>query len=349
MSAWAGPTFQFVAERRAGSGAAIQSATEPVLVRGALTSWPAWSKWSFETLARLRRADGSAVHCRFQDGLVEQGATRPLPVLPVAPYLAQLGSDAQRPLSPDAGLLPQSRRRALGTADRFSLEWARLGRIERGRRYLADWPILREFPELRRDFATTALWSGRRWTWEYVFIGPADTVTGLHQDIHDNWFCQLRGTKEVLLFARDQSPRLFVSRKYNHGSVLSEIDLLHLDGQPSHAAELGRAHGLYARVEAGDALYIPKFTWHAVVALAPSISLGVFGLTAWEVLTAGAWSELKLLLHRARLFRWRNCICHESPADSRSARRAGDDEPSFMRASWSGDTHGAKESRGGGP
>lgn len=349
MSAWAGPTFQFVAERRAGSGAAIESAREPVLVRGALTSWPAWSKWSFESLARLRRTDGSPVRCRFQEGLVEQGATRPLPVLPVAPYLEQLGSDAQQPLSSDAGLLAESRRRALGAADRFSLDWTHLGRIERGRRYLADWPILREFPELRRDFTTAALWSKGRWTWEYVFIGPADTVTGLHQDIHDNWFCQLRGTKEVLLFARDQSPRLFVSRKYNHGSILSEIDLLHLDRDSARAAEFGGARGLYARVEAGDALYIPKFTWHAVVALAPSISLGVFGLTAWEALTAGAWSELKLLLHRARLFRWRNCICHESPASSRPVDGANDDESSFMRASWSRDTQGATESRGGGP
>jgi lysine-specific demethylase 8 len=46
------------------------------------------------------------------------------------------------------------------------------------------------------------------------------------------------------------------------------------------------------------------------VALEPSISLAVFGLTALEVATAGAWAELKNLLHKLRLYRWRNCVCH---------------------------------------
>jgi len=48
------------------------------------------------------------------------------------------------------------------------------------------------------------------------------------------------------------------------------------------------------------------------VALEPSISLAVFGLTALEVITAGAWAEFKHLLHRLRLYRWRNCICHDA-------------------------------------
>jgi cupin-like protein len=325
MTPWVGPSFQFVAERpaTAARGVAPLNPAEPQLLRGALKSWPVWSKWTFDSLARLHRPDGSEVRCRFQEGLVEQGATRPLPLLPVGPYLEQLGREAGRRLAPEAGLLPRSRRLELGPEDRFLLDWEHLARIERGRRYLADWPVLTEFPELRRDFAIRTLWAGWRWTWEYVFIGPADTVTGLHQDIHDNWFCQIRGTKELLLFARDQSPHLFPSRKYNLGSVLSGIDILNLDGHPAHAAGLARTHGWYARVEAGDALFIPKFTWHAVVALEPSISLGIFGLTAWEVMTAGAWSELKNLAHLARLYRWRNCICHESPASSPAVAREG--------------------------
>ena len=315
MGRWVGPSFRFVAERPTDGdrAAVLRNPREPLLLRGALNGWPAVSKWTFQSLAHLRRPDGGEVRRRFQEGLVEQGATRPLPVLSISPYLEQLGREAERPLPAEAGLLPGSRRLALGREDRFLLNWEHLGRIERGRRYLADWPVLKEFPELRRDFAIGTLWPGWRWTWEYVFIGPADTVTGLHQDIHDNWFCQIRGTKELLLFARDQSPHLSVSRKYNLGSVLSEVDILSLDDHPAHAARLERSHGWYARVEAGDALYIPKFTWHAVVALEPSVSLGIFGLSAWEVVTAGAWSELKNLAHLARIYRWRNCICHESP------------------------------------
>ncbi|HLY08455.1 MAG TPA: cupin-like domain-containing protein [Planctomycetota bacterium] len=318
MGAWTGPTFQLVKEctpEDAGGGG-FRNPSGPLLVRGAVKAWPAWSQWSFDALSRLRRPDGSEVQCRFQEGLVEQGATRALPVLPVAPYLEELGRDSQQPRSPEAGLLPEAEYRAQKPEDRFSLRWDYLKTIGKGRRYLADWPILHEFPHLRRDFAIRTLWPGWRWTWEYVFIGPSDTVTGLHQDIHDNWFCQVRGTKELLLFPQDQSPHLFVSGKYNLGSVLSEVDILNLQKHPDHAAEFGKTRGYYARVNAGDALYIPKHTWHAVIALEPSISLGIFGLTAWEVVTAGAWSELKNLFHLARLYRWRNCICHESPARS---------------------------------
>ena len=145
-----------------------------------------------------------------------------------------------------------------------------------------------------------------------MFVGPANTVTGLHQDIHDNWFCQVRGTKEVVLVPQEQTPHMCVSRKYNLGSVLSEINISALDRPSREASEFAKTQGLYARVEAGDALYIPKNTWHAVVALEPSISLAVFGLTALEVATAGAWAELKNLLHRLRLYRWRNCVCHSA-------------------------------------
>jgi len=314
MTAYRGPAFQMV-EERAWESLGQQDARardRPLLVKGAVRAWPAWTRWSFDQLAGLRYPNGKEAVCRFQEGLVEQGATRPLPVLPVAPYLRELARAARSPVPGEVGLLPESRRKSLARGETFFLNWAHMRSFEPNRRYLADWPILQEFPALRRDFTIRTLWPGHRWCWEYMFVGPANTVTGFHQDIHDNWFCQIRGTKEVLLIPPDQTPHMCVSRKYNLGSVLSEINILKLDCQGWEAGEFGKTHGIYARVEAGDALFIPKNTWHAVVALEPSISLAIFGLTALEVVTAGAWAEFKHLLHRLRLYRWRNCICHDS-------------------------------------
>ena len=71
---------------------------------------------------------------------------------------------------------------------------------------------------------------------------------------------------------------------------------------------------MYARVEAGDALFIPKRTWHAVVALEPSVSLAVFGLTPSEIVIGGGRAELRGLLHRLGLYRWGNCACHARAA-----------------------------------
>jgi len=289
-----------------------RSFDRPLLVKGAVRAWPAGVKWTFSHLAELRRPDGREVICRFQDGLVEQGSTRPLPDLPVEPYLRELARASEAVQSPPEGLLSESRRRDLRPGESFPLRWDFLRSLEPRRKYLADWPILEEFPALRRDFALRTLWPGLRWSWEYVFIGPAQTLTGLHRDIHNNWFCQIQGTKELILFAPEESPRMFPSKKYNLGSVLSTVDLSRIGDDPRMASEFEKARGIYVRAEPGDALYIPKNTWHAVVALSPSISLGIFGLTAWEVLTEGAWSELKHVLHRLKLYHWRNCICHEA-------------------------------------
>lgn len=314
MSGYLGPSFELAPETAAEGLVRQGGATfdEPIVARGAVRAWPAWERWSFERLAE--RCEAKGVVNRFQEGLVEQGATRPLPVLPVAPYLRELAQAAETPVSTEVGLLSESRRKTLAQGERFHLDWAHMQSFETNRRYLADWPVLEVFPDMRRDFGFQTLWPGRRFTWEYVFIGPANTVTGLHQDIHDNWFCQVRGTKELLLIPDEHTPNMCVSKKFNLGSVLSRIDVTRLPNQPREAASLAKTRGYYARVEAGDALFIPKHTWHTVVSLAPSISLGVFGLTAGEVMTAGAWSEFKNVLHTWKLYKWGNCICHESPA-----------------------------------
>jgi lysine-specific demethylase 8 len=312
MTAYRGPEFQLVEEISWESfqREKRQPSHAPLLIRGAVRAWPAWERWSFERLAERCQAEGK--EAQFQEGLVEQGETQPLPVLPVAPFLRELGQASQVPLSPEAGLLPETRRKDLRPGDRFHLNWGYLDSFKPTRRYLADWPILDVFPDLRRDFAIRTLWTGLRFTWEYVFIGPGQTLTGLHLDIHNNWFFQVRGTKELILLPPDQSPHMCISGKYNLGSVLSRIDISRLKSQPQEAGEFEKTRGYYVRAQAGDALFIPKRTWHAVLSLEPSISMGVFGLNVLEILTEGAWAEVKNVLHRLRLYRWKNCICHES-------------------------------------
>ena len=323
MTSILGPSFRLIDEvawedlaRNGGFG----SRRTPLLVKGAVRAWPAWRRWSFETLADLRRPDGSDVVFRFQNGLVEQGITRPPLDLPIAPYIRELAQSAAQPQGDDVGLLPSRRLKLLARGEEFRLNWSHMKSFKPNRVYLAQWNILDEFRELRRDFDIRRLWPGWRWTWEFVFIGPANTVTGLHFDFPINWFCQVRGTKEVVLFPPNQAVHMCKSRKYDWGATLSDIDISRLDEQSRERAAFEHAQGLYARVEAGDALFIPRRTWHAVVALEPSISLAVFGLTPWEIIAGGGPSEVKHLLHKLRLYRWGNCTCHQMPQVQSSAR-----------------------------
>jgi lysine-specific demethylase 8 len=316
-----GPSFEFVDEvnwDELEEGGGFGRRSRPLLIKGAVRMWPAWQRWSFARLAELRRPDGSEPVTRFITGVVEQGATRPQYDGPVGPYLRDLAETSVRAASEprdDVGLLSDRRRRTLRPGKRFHLDWSYMSTFAPDRVYLSQWDILREFPALRDDFDIRRIWPGWRWTWEYVFLGPAHTVTGLHFDFPSNWFCQVHGTKEVILVTPDQSRHMCPSKKFDWGATLSAIDITRLHEQPRERARFANVRGLYARVEAGDALFIPKRTWHAVVAREPSISLAVFGLTPAEIVVEGGMAELKGLLHRLHLYRWGYCACHGMDMD----------------------------------
>lgn len=312
-----GPLFQFVDQVQGDEldhNEDFGARNRPLLIKGAVRAWPAWKDWSFEQLSTLRRANGADPVVKFQHGLVEQGSTRLRPTLPVSSYLNELAQTAEQSHSTNAGLLSEQRAQKLKYGESFALDWDYLQSFSPDYLYLAQWNILDEFPDLRRDFAIRKIWPGLRWTWEYVFIGPANTVTGLHYDFPHNWFCQVRGVKEVILFPPEESPYLSESSKYDWGAKLSGIDISTVALQPEKFWQFSRAKGIYARVEAGDALFIPKRTWHAVVSLTPSISLAVFGLTIPEIIVEGGYHELKNLLHKMHLYRWGNCTCHGQSA-----------------------------------
>jgi len=316
MTHYQGPAFRFVDEvhwEELLRSRRRSPRTQPLLVKGAVRAWPAWERWSFEELSRLRRPDGSEVVFRFQNGLVEQGVTRPPLDLPIGPYVRELGELAAVSKE-DGGLLARDRFLSLEKKATFFLDWSHMETFKPDRVYLAQWNILDEFPRLRQDFAIRTLWPGWRYTWEFVFIGPSKTITGVHYDFPNNWFCQVKGTKEVILFPPSEKRYMCKSRKYDWGATLSDIDISRLAELPREREEFAKARGLYARVEAGDALFIPKETWHSVVALTPSISLGIFGLTPWEIISGGGPSELRSLLHKLHLYRWGNCTCHRMTA-----------------------------------
>jgi Cupin-like domain len=319
MSAYQGPAFQLVDtvsvdELNAAGG--FQPRDRPLLVKGAVKQWPAWDKWGFDSLAQLKRPDGGDVVASFQNGLVEQGVTREPVWQPIAPYLAGLDQAARNireSWRDDVGLCPDKVWKNVKPGEEFHLNWAHMSSFAPNEIYLAQWDILKEFPEMRKDFAIRSVWTGWRWTWEYVFIGPANTITGWHNDFPNNWFCQMRGVKEFMLVTPDQNQHMCESRKFDWGATLSDIDVSRLDQQPEQAASFAKAKGLYARVEAGDALFVPKRTWHCVVALEPSVSLGVFGLTVPEIVIGGGMAEVRNILHSLRLYRWGNCTCHKMP------------------------------------
>ena len=230
LSNFRGPSFQMVEEvpfevfERDGG---FTDRTTPILLKGAVRHWPAWENWTFDKLATQCDLNEKAIKAIFETALSEQGKTQEKGFLEVSPYLRSLDLAAQEGGNPDKGLLSLNRRATLDAKSRFHLDWARINFVP-NKVYLAQWNMLTHLPQLRNDFPMQRIWPGLRKTWEYAFIGPADTLTGLHYDFPNNWFCQVRGVKEVLLFTPDQTPHIAIGKKYDWGAKLSDVDISRL-------------------------------------------------------------------------------------------------------------------------
>jgi len=318
-----GPVFRRIEEttwEELGPKGGLKKVDRPLLVRGALHHWPARERWQFERLAELRRRDGSEVQTIFQMGIAEQGQTQQEVVRPIAPYLRELAA-MDRAWRAEGrhrvGLLTEERHAQLKPGERFHLDWSFMDTFTvKDKPYLSLWHILHEFPELKKDLRTRELWPGLRWDWGYTFIGGGNSVTGFHFDYPTNLFCQITGVKEFLLFPPSQNAFMSPSHKYDWGGKLSHLDITRLHEQPEEAALFAQAEGQYARVETGDALFVPHRHWHAVVSLLPSVSLALFGLSPLELFTDGLTSVGRAVLHALGLYGRGNCTCHQLPAST---------------------------------
>lgn len=321
------PVLRRVAEIDASDGHTRLPAPggQPLLVRGALRHWSERPEWTFDGLADFCDRNAPGTDALLQSGVIEQGDTPPAVRRTIADYLREIGRlEATAPeASPGFAVSGAYERATCG--DPVEIGWDTIA-DRRDREYLQLWELFDAVPAVRRLVPTRDLWPGTRLTWGYGFAGPGGTLTGLHSDISNNWFCQLRGTKEFLLFGPRQRDKVFPSRKFDWGSELSEIDIAHLDRHDAATrAKFAEAEGWIARVGAGDALFVPGRTWHAVVARTPSLSLGIFGLGPAQVLVDGIPIAAKRVLHRLHLYRRGNCACHAttSHAATAEAPRAG--------------------------
>ena len=207
----------------------------PLLVTGMLESWPAVERW------------GDARY------LLELAGERTVPVELGDTYLSEEYREE---------LL------SLGTFIHTHLLSPEPG-APRG--YLAQHALLDQIPALRADVLTPdycSLGGGARPALN-AWLGPAGTVTPLHQDPQHNLLCQVIGRKRVRLYAPASTPALYP--RPGRLSNSSRVDVLAPDAAafPSFAA----APYLDCELRPGEALYIPPRWWHFVLAETSSFSV----------------------------------------------------------------------------
>jgi hypothetical protein len=101
-----------------------------------------------------------------------------------------------------------------------------------------------------------------------LWIGSAGTCSGLHSDLKDNIFAQIRGRKRVILVPFRQTHLVY---PFPDNIVNSMVDPEHLD--TGRFPRFLEASVSTCVVGPGDVLYIPRGWWHYLRSESPSISI----------------------------------------------------------------------------
>jgi hypothetical protein len=131
-------------------------------------------------------------------------------------------------------------------------------------------PVFRYKPELLDDFGYPDI-TGRYIRIPFLFFGPRNSVTRMHQDIDlsNVFLTQFEGRRKVILFSPDQSAFLY-KLPFN---VHSTVDIT----KPDYSAypALRYARGYSAVLEYGDTLFMPSGYWHHIEYLEGGFGLSV--------------------------------------------------------------------------
>lgn len=212
--------------------AAIQ-ARQPILVRGLTDEWAA-SEWTFD---RLREVAGDRVVTVLLDlpargGVLAGGQESYERTMPFGDFLDR----AEQPGAP------------------CYLGYTRPTELIPGYENAFDFgPMTPAGPEP----TDTRLW-----------IGSAGTCSGLHSDLKDNVFAQIRGQKRVILVPFNQTHLVY---PFLDNIVNSQVDPEHPDLE--RFPRFASAGVLTCLVQPGDVLFIPKGWWHYLRSESPSISI----------------------------------------------------------------------------
>lgn len=114
--------------------------------------------------------------------------------------------------------------------------------------------------------------TGRGKDWCFLWVGSANTRSGLHFDIENNLLAQIYGRKKVVMVPPEDTKYVY---PFVDNIFKSEIDPEEMEEQYPDFRKARKYTGV---MEPGDVLYIPQPWWHNLTSLEPSISISyVYG------------------------------------------------------------------------
>jgi len=135
------------------------------------------------------------------------------------------------------------------------------------------WNILKEIPQLQKDFKYPDLGVSFLKKMPTLFFGGFKSYTFMHYDLDlaNIFHFHFEGKKECILFDQEQTKYLY--KIPNALMAHRDIDFSNPDLEKWPA--LKNAKGYIANLEHGDMLYIPEGYWHYMKYLTPGFSMSL--------------------------------------------------------------------------
>ena len=208
---------------------------KPVIIEQAIVDWPAYSKWNFNY---IKAVAGDITVPLYDDRPVDykDGFNQAHAHMKMSDYLDLLQSKP--------------------TKYRIFL-----------------WNILKEVPQLQKDYKFLDLGLRIMQKLPMLFFGGKDSHTFMHYDIDfaNIFHFHFQGEKQCILFDQKQTKYLY---KVPHALITREdIDFSSPDFQKWPA--LKKAKGWVGNLNHGDMLYMPEGYWHYIRYITPGFSMSL--------------------------------------------------------------------------
>ncbi len=211
---------------------------KPVVIEKAIERWPAYSKWSLEY---MRQVAGEKIVPLYDDRPVDHrdGFNEPHAKMRMSEYIDLLKREPTR-----------------------------------YRIFL--WNILKEVPELQKDFDFPDFGLPLLKGLPMLFFGGEDSFTFMHYDIDlaNIFHFHFEGKKECILFSQTENKYLY---KVPH-SLITHESINFADPDLEQWPALRHVKGYRAVLNHGEVLYMPEGYWHYMRYLTPGFSMSLRAL-----------------------------------------------------------------------
>ncbi|WP_431125120.1 cupin-like domain-containing protein [Flagellimonas flava] len=248
---------------------------KPVVVEQFIEDWPAHSKWNLDYIKEIA---GEKTVPLYDDRPVkhDEGFNEPHAKMKMADYIDLLKKEP--------------------TKYRIFL-----------------WNVLKEVPELQKDFKYPDFGLRLMKGLPMLFFGGSDSHTFMHYDIDlaNIFHFHFEGKKQCILFSQSETKFLY---KIPHSLITREdIDFANPDLEKWPA--LKHAKGHIAHLEHGNVLYIPEGYWHHMKYITPGFSMSLraiarrprnFGKAVYNIMFMRHFDNLMRRLKGQKWIDWKN-------------------------------------------